>query len=500
MTLYGIHDVDPVDVWEGITKTFIEEYLNQIEWFEGGVEVVIAYVGNEVSDAQRRGRLQVTEEIWTQFSFNIDVFYRTKLATLDIGKLLEDSFRTRTSKFNYVEALRSGSVDFFSDASIDGFQIIFPFSNTGDNQSGEIDDDVVLPENKNENSNESQSSTTKGLSDNEKIGIIVGSTAAGLMLITLAVLGYTATPNLGVNDNTLKYDTSAIESSNNHNLRQATGYDLYAVTNSEVELGIISRIIDVKMNSSESVSNLEDPSIDPNLSLISVEDSQSTRSFLVSERSDVLGGSFNSQVFGDASQTLESSIVSIQDALEGNIVNFPFQPNKSPEISDRRNLRSLNDFYEVESQQHPDSVEITIPAGKIGIVVDSPDSGPPMIHAIKPTSILSGIVKEGDRIVGFNKEDTSKLTAMQLTHLIIESSDKNDRNLVIRRINRNSFCSQFGQSEQHQYEDPEIRELCNLERAEKLRNTRSVPLLSVLDDSVTEFEESLALHCPRRIR
>ena len=241
MTLYGIHDVDPVDVWEGITKTFIEEYLNEIEWFEGGVEVVIAYVGNEVSDAQRRARLQATEEIWTQFSFNIDVFYRTKLAILDIGKLLEDSFRTKTSKFNYVEALRSGSVDFFSDASIDGFQIIFPFSNTGDNQSGEIDDDAVLPENKNENSNESQSSTTKGLSDNEKIGIIVGSTAAGLMLITLAVLGYTATPNLGVNDNALKYDTSAIESSNNHNLRQANGYDLYAVTNSEVELGIISR-------------------------------------------------------------------------------------------------------------------------------------------------------------------------------------------------------------------------------------------------------------------
>ncbi len=109
-------------------------------------------------------------------------------------------------------------------------------------------------------------------------------------------------------------------------------------------------------------------------------------------------------------------------------------------------------------------------------------------------------MKEGDRIVGFNKEDTSKLTAMQLTHLIIESSDKNDRNLVIQRINRNSVCSQSGQYEQHQYEDPEIRELCNLERAEKLRNTHSVPLLSVLDDSVTEFEESLALHCPRRIR
>jgi len=240
MTLYGINDVDPIEVWERITKTFIEEYLNQIEWFEeGGVEVVIACVDNQVSDAKRRGRLQTVEDIWTQFSFNIDVFYRTKLATLDIGKLLEDSFRTRTSKYNYVEALRSGSVNHFSDVSLDGFQIIFPLSN---NQSDETDDDVVLPENKNENSNESQNSTTKSLSDNEKIGIIVGSTAASLMLITLAVLGYTATPNLGVNDDTmLKSNTSVIESSNNYNLRQANGYDLDAGAKSEVELGIISR-------------------------------------------------------------------------------------------------------------------------------------------------------------------------------------------------------------------------------------------------------------------
>ena len=80
-------------------------------------------------------------------------------------------------------------------------------------------------------------------------------------------------------------------------------------------------------------------------------------------------------------------------------------------------------------------IEIDAPAGMLGIVVDSSQLGPPVIHAIKESSVLAEKLMVGDRIVYFDSVDTTELSSMQLTKLIGSKSENATRRFgVIRRV------------------------------------------------------------------
>lgn len=72
---------------------------------------------------------------------------------------------------------------------------------------------------------------------------------------------------------------------------------------------------------------------------------------------------------------------------------------------------------------------------QLGIVVDSSLPGPPVIHAIKDSSVLKDELFVGDRIVYFDGEDTADLSSMQLTRLIGSRSENPIRKFgVIRKV------------------------------------------------------------------
>lgn len=65
--------------------------------------------------------------------------------------------------------------------------------------------------------------------------------------------------------------------------------------------------------------------------------------------------------------------------------------------------------------------DVYAPPGPLGIIIDTTPEGP-MIHSLKPTSQLSGLVNPGDLIVGLDGVDTRNMTAATFTRLMAKRS------------------------------------------------------------------------------
>lgn len=94
----------------------------------------------------------------------------------------------------------------------------------------------------------------------------------------------------------------------------------------------------------------------------------------------------------------------------------------------------LSDDGSFEEQFHGEEVlTVMAPAGKLGMVVDTPAGGVPVVHAIKETSVLSSQIKVGDRLLSVDGEDCAGMTAMQVSKLISQKAENPTRALVFSR-------------------------------------------------------------------
>lgn len=82
--------------------------------------------------------------------------------------------------------------------------------------------------------------------------------------------------------------------------------------------------------------------------------------------------------------------------------------------------------------QMDEKYEVDVPPGKLGMVIDTPSGGVPVVHAIKADSILADQVKVGDRLISVDGEDVTTLTAVQVSRLI-SSKSQQERLLVFLR-------------------------------------------------------------------
>lgn len=62
--------------------------------------------------------------------------------------------------------------------------------------------------------------------------------------------------------------------------------------------------------------------------------------------------------------------------------------------------------------------EVLAPPGKLGMVVDTPNGGVPVVRAIKPDSVLMGRVLIGDRLISVDHQDVTSMTALDVSSLI----------------------------------------------------------------------------------
>jgi hypothetical protein len=62
--------------------------------------------------------------------------------------------------------------------------------------------------------------------------------------------------------------------------------------------------------------------------------------------------------------------------------------------------------------------EVRAPPGKLGMVVDTPNGGVPVVRAIKADSVLSGSVQIGDRLISVDRINVTSMTALEVSNLI----------------------------------------------------------------------------------
>jgi hypothetical protein len=82
------------------------------------------------------------------------------------------------------------------------------------------------------------------------------------------------------------------------------------------------------------------------------------------------------------------------------------------------------DMLAMSDPKRVQRIEVTVPPGKLGIVMDNSPSGTPMVYAVKPESVLAHDVRIGDRLLSVDQEDVTIMSAVQVSKLISLKSDQ----------------------------------------------------------------------------
>jgi C-terminal processing protease CtpA/Prc len=90
-------------------------------------------------------------------------------------------------------------------------------------------------------------------------------------------------------------------------------------------------------------------------------------------------------------------------------------------------------FRGSEAGMHDEVMEIIAPAGKLGVVIDTPDDGAPVVHAVKDSSVIADQIQVGDKLIAVDDEDVRGLTAIKVSKLISKKSANPTRKLTIIR-------------------------------------------------------------------
>ena len=85
------------------------------------------------------------------------------------------------------------------------------------------------------------------------------------------------------------------------------------------------------------------------------------------------------------------------------------------------------------SGRREEVIEIYAPAGKLGVVIDTPDSGAPVLHRIKDTCPIADKLRIGDKLIAVDDEDVRSMTAVKVSKLISQKSANPTRKFTIMR-------------------------------------------------------------------
>ena len=78
-------------------------------------------------------------------------------------------------------------------------------------------------------------------------------------------------------------------------------------------------------------------------------------------------------------------------------------------------------------------MDVMAPPGKLGVVIDTPDDGAPVVHAVKDSSVIAHLVQVGDLLVAVDDEDVREMSAIKVSKLISRKSANPSRKLTIVR-------------------------------------------------------------------
>lgn len=81
-------------------------------------------------------------------------------------------------------------------------------------------------------------------------------------------------------------------------------------------------------------------------------------------------------------------------------------------------------------------MEIYAPPGVLGVVIDTPGGGSPVVHAIKDTCPIRREIYVGDKLVAVDDVDVRSMSAVDVSKLISKKSGQAKRKLTVIRSAR----------------------------------------------------------------
>ena len=79
-------------------------------------------------------------------------------------------------------------------------------------------------------------------------------------------------------------------------------------------------------------------------------------------------------------------------------------------------------------------IVIYAPAGKLGVVIDTPGACAPVVFSIRDNSVVADKLQVGDTLVAVDDEDVRSLPAIKISNLISKRSGNAVRKLSFIRI------------------------------------------------------------------
>ena len=78
-------------------------------------------------------------------------------------------------------------------------------------------------------------------------------------------------------------------------------------------------------------------------------------------------------------------------------------------------------------------LEVFAPAGKLGVVIDTPNNGVPVVYNIKESCPIKDQLQVGDRLIAVDDEDVRNMTAVMVSKLISQKSSNETRKFTVGR-------------------------------------------------------------------
>merc|ERR1712008_224555 len=97
--------------------------------------------------------------------------------------------------------------------------------------------------------------------------------------------------------------------------------------------------------------------------------------------------------------------------------------------TDGNDDQSFQNFRSSTDQRHTrqDVFDVIAPPGKLGVVIDTPNSGAPVIHSIKDDCPIAEQLLVGDHIIAVDDESVVAHTAVKLSKMISHRSANQER-------------------------------------------------------------------------
>ena len=93
-------------------------------------------------------------------------------------------------------------------------------------------------------------------------------------------------------------------------------------------------------------------------------------------------------------------------------------------------------FSPFEGKTKEELIDVFAPPGKLGVVIDTPDDGAPVVHAVKSSSVIADKIRVGDKLVAVDDEDVRSMTAIKVSKLISRKSANSSRKLSLIRTTK----------------------------------------------------------------